>query len=209
MIIQNYDIAIAAGDRVVYEGDTYFGYFTRAALARADRHPRCQPASAGRDGNRPRPSPLPFRPRRACQSAPFQMMIASIVLIADGGPADSASSMAARTSSRTEWFFQLTSTRTPSGRARSDLEAFVQLLKVFAVSAGVPPFSTVPPPGPSTSWVYRGQVIPKDRKVTVTAWITALDDASQQLRADGILSVDGRVIYRMTDFSLACHTAPA
>src|SRR5207245_280096 len=33
MIIQNYDYRVSTGGRTVYEGDTYFGFFTRDALA--------------------------------------------------------------------------------------------------------------------------------------------------------------------------------
>lgn len=38
--------------------------------------------------------------------------------------------------------------------------------------------------------------------VTVNAWITALDDTSRTLTAAGYLSVDGKTIYQMNDFSL-------
>jgi len=31
MIIQNYDYRVRCGGRTVYEGDTYFGFFTRTA----------------------------------------------------------------------------------------------------------------------------------------------------------------------------------
>ena len=51
-------------------------------------------------------------------------------------------------------------------------------------------------------WTYRGQVIPADHEVTVEAVVTQIDDAQHLLRADGYLSVDGRVIYAMQDFTL-------
>ena len=51
-------------------------------------------------------------------------------------------------------------------------------------------------------WIYRGQVIPGDRLVTVDASISAVDDSVQTLTANGFLSVDGRVIYEMKNFSL-------
>jgi hypothetical protein len=47
-------------------------------------------------------------------------------------------------------------------------------------------------------------VIPTDRTVTVEATITAVDDAARTLTASGFLSVDGRVIYQMINFHLAC-----
>lgn len=51
-------------------------------------------------------------------------------------------------------------------------------------------------------WVYRGQVIPRDSLVTVEAVITACDDEQLLLTADGFLSVDGRVIYGMKNFTV-------
>jgi hypothetical protein len=51
-------------------------------------------------------------------------------------------------------------------------------------------------------WAYRGQIVPTASGVTVQAYITGVDDARRILTADGLLSVDGRMIYQMTDFTL-------
>ena len=51
-------------------------------------------------------------------------------------------------------------------------------------------------------WIYRGQIIPKDEKVTVQAVITDIDQERRLIRADGFLTVDGRIIYQMNDFAL-------
>jgi hypothetical protein len=50
--------------------------------------------------------------------------------------------------------------------------------------------------------MYRGQVIPTNETVTVQSVVTHLDDATRTLTADGFLSVDGRTIYQMKDFTL-------
>ena len=52
------------------------------------------------------------------------------------------------------------------------------------------------------NWLYRGQIIPTNSRVTVEAWITGVDDSERLLTADGFLGVDGRLIYRMNDFTL-------
>ena len=39
-------------------------------------------------------------------------------------------------------------------------------------------------------------------EVTVEALVTAVDEARRMIRTDGYLSVDGRVIYGMKDFTL-------
>ena len=41
-----------------------------------------------------------------------------------------------------------------------------------------------------------------DREVTVVLEVVAADDENRRLTANGFLTVDGRVIYQMTDFSL-------
>ena len=85
------------------------------------------------------------------------------------------------------------------------LESFLQLLKVVADNrwgrGGQLAFETMGI-GDRHRWTYRGQVIPKDRRVTVQATITAVDAQNRKLKADGFLSVDGRLIYQMNDFTL-------
>jgi hypothetical protein len=51
-------------------------------------------------------------------------------------------------------------------------------------------------------WIYRGQVIPSSKQVTVQASVTGIDDDRRAIRADGFLLVDGLVIYQMNDFTL-------
>ena len=65
-------------------------------------------------------------------------------------------------------------------------------------------FQTVPSEA-RHRWGYRGQIVPGCQRVEVCASITAVDDQERTLMADGFLSVDGRTIYSMNDFSLgAC-----
>ena len=47
-----------------------------------------------------------------------------------------------------------------------------------------------------------GRSLPTDREVAVVLEVTAVDDDNRRLTADGFLTVDGRVIYQMTDFTL-------
>jgi 3-hydroxymyristoyl/3-hydroxydecanoyl-(acyl carrier protein) dehydratase len=56
--------------------------------------------------------------------------------------------------------------------------------------------------GEKHSWNYRGQIIPSNDQVVVEAVVTAIDDEQKLLKADGILSVDGKVIYQMKDFTI-------
>jgi hypothetical protein len=52
------------------------------------------------------------------------------------------------------------------------------------------------------SWIYRGQVIPSNRLITVEASISSIDDDNRLIQADGLLTADGRIIYQMNDFTL-------
>ena len=59
--------------------------------------------------------------------------------------------------------------------------------------------------GQEHSWIYRGQILPSDCLVTVQAVIKEVDNIEKMLRADGFLSVDGRIIYQMMDFTLKLY----
>jgi hypothetical protein len=56
--------------------------------------------------------------------------------------------------------------------------------------------------GQKHTWIYRGQIVPRNKLVTVEAYITGADDGTHTLRADGFLVVDGLVIYQMKDFAV-------
>ena len=45
-------------------------------------------------------------------------------------------------------------------------------------------------------------MIPTDNEVAVVLEVTAADDAARRLTVDGFLTVDGRVIYQMSGFTL-------
>ena len=87
------------------------------------------------------------------------------------------------------------------------MESFLQLLKVVAVDrwgASAPGGLDFEPIGLQSPhrWVYRGQVLPKDKVVTVQAVVTKVDDTAKRLTAEGFLTVDGRIIYQMNEFSI-------
>ena len=109
----------------------------------------------------------------------------------------------------TSWFFKAHFYQDPVIPGSLGLESFLQLLKVAAAERwGNSPdtqFETIAL-GEKHDWQYRGQVIPKDEKVTVEAVITKIDDEKKLIHANGFLMVDGRIIYQMTDFSLKVTT---
>jgi 3-hydroxymyristoyl/3-hydroxydecanoyl-(acyl carrier protein) dehydratase len=102
------------------------------------------------------------------------------------------------------WFFRAHFHQDPVWPGSLGLESLLQLLKAAAVRrwGGGRAARFAVPRGPAHAWLYRGQIVPANRTVTVQAVVTARDDAERRLTADGHLLVDGVVIYQMRGFSL-------
>ncbi|MBI5239448.1 MAG: hypothetical protein HY926_03175, partial [Elusimicrobia bacterium] len=103
-----------------------------------------------------------------------------------------------------EWFFKAHFYQDPVCPGSLGLESFIQLMKAAARERwkGAGGRFESMALGQKHTWLYRGQVIPRNKLVTVEACVTAVDDARRLLKADGFLKVDGLVIYKMTDFAL-------
>jgi hypothetical protein len=57
--------------------------------------------------------------------------------------------------------------------------------------------------GKPHQWIYRGQILPKNRLVTVEAAVTELNEHPvPAIRAEGYLQVDGLYIYKMEDLGI-------
>ena len=186
MVIQNYDYRVTRAGRIVYEGDTYFGFFSKSSLTqqvgiRDAKVYRPNAAEVRRGRSFPVPREAPFPDQR------LRMVDEIDLYISDGGPSG--------------LFFRFARDRL----ACQLLDAFLQLLKVVAADrwgADTHHSGQSVMLGEPHAWVYRGQVVPADRGVRVEACVTGINDAARTLRANGFLSVDDRVIYQMTDFTL-------
>ncbi|PLY12844.1 MAG: type I polyketide synthase, partial [Desulfuromonas sp.] len=204
MIIQSYDFEISDQHGPVYTGDTVFGFFSAESLAQQvgvrEATPYLPSDSEMARGERfayPDEAPYPERKLR---------MIEQIELfVADGGPAGLGFVRGTKTVDPAEWFFEAHFYEDPVCPGSLGLESFLQLLKLLAVRRwnGSPDsvLETVAL-GEQHRWNYRGQIVPSNQLVTVEAVVTAVDDAQRLLKADGYLTVDGKVIYQMKDFSV-------
>ena len=57
--------------------------------------------------------------------------------------------------------------------------------------------------GKPHNWVYRGQILPKNRLITVEAVVTEVNEHPlPSIKAEGYLQVDGLYIYKMQDFGI-------
>ncbi|TXI83637.1 MAG: type I polyketide synthase, partial [Cupriavidus sp.] len=212
MIIQHYDFDLRCQGEPVYVGNTYFGFFSKAALSNqigireaVPYQPTPQEAAAAKRG----PYPL----QRPFSDDQFRMIKTIENLVPNGGPYGKGCVVGTMPVDPASWFFKAHFYQDPVVPGSLGLESFWQLLKVFAADrwqlGSETEFSTPVCEAPGLTskheWVYRGQVIPADNLVTVSAVIREIDDNRRTLTAEGYLSVDGRVIYQMKNFTLGCH----
>ncbi|RKZ44624.1 MAG: type I polyketide synthase, partial [Gammaproteobacteria bacterium] len=207
MIIQNYDMEVRCDEGIVYKGDTYFGFFSKQSLADQvgirDTTPyEPDAASSARGTSFPYPNTAPY-------PDDMMRMVNEITLFDPQGGPDGLGFIRGTTSVDPErWFFKAHFFEDPVWPGSLGLESFIQLLKVVAVEQWGEEIDQdqcdfeVMALNETHHWIYRGQIIPKDEKVTVQAVITEIDHTNKLLRADGFLTVDGRIIYQMNDFAL-------
>ena len=207
MIIQNYNMEVRGNAGIVYQGDTYFGFFTKQSLIEQvgirDTTPyEPDETSYARGISFPYPDTAPY-PKN------MMRMISHVSLFDPQGGPNGLGFIRGTTGVNAEsWFFQAHFYEDPVWPGSLGLESFIQLLKFVAIerwgSKEKPEqceFETMAL-NEKHHWIYRGQIIPKDEEVTVQAVITSIDQDSKLIRADGFLTVDGRIIYQMNDFAL-------
>jgi len=216
MIIQDFEFAVSDHDGVVYEGTTNFGFFTKDALANQvgvrDARPYV-PTSVeiSRGESFPFPADPPFAGSGARASShedlrsprPHLRMVDSIDLfVSDGGPAGLGFIRGTKKVDPADWFFEAHFYQDPVCPGSLGLESFIQLLQIIAARRWGAPmqFGSVAS-GSRHNWIYRGQIVPTNDRVTIEAVVTSVDDRTRTLTADGVLSVDGKIIYQMNDFS--------
>jgi 3-hydroxymyristoyl/3-hydroxydecanoyl-(acyl carrier protein) dehydratase len=205
MIIQHYDFEVRAGDRPIYRGDTYFGFFRDAALADQVGLREAVPYRPGPD-ELARARTLAYPAAAPFPDDQWRMVARIDALIPDGGPRGLGFVTGSTKVDPAAWFFRAHFHQDPVWPGSLGLESFLQLLKVVADErwGGAGPATLFASPGTGNRhrWIYRGQVLPTDRTVTVQAAITGIDDPRRRLTAGGFLEVDGRIIYQMDDFTL-------
>ena len=203
MIIQNYDFETSDARGPVYRGQTYFGFFTKDALAQQVGLQGAEPLEL--EAAEVDPAEAEAYPQGAPLAGGRMLMLDRVTLWRPhGGPCGLGRIRGTKTIDPEEWFFKAHFFQDPVWPGSLGLEAFIQLLALAAArrwpekDAGF----TATAPELEHSWTYRGQVIPDNREVTVDAVVTQVDDERYTLKADGRLSVDGLAIYEMKDFSI-------
>jgi 3-hydroxymyristoyl/3-hydroxydecanoyl-(acyl carrier protein) dehydratase len=99
-----------------------------------------------------------------------------------------------------EWFFHAHFRGDPVTPGSLGVEAFLQLLRVFAERRWPQLARThriaSPSPGGEHRWCSSG-------KVDVQATIASVDEGAASLTADGLLACDGKVIYSMHGYRIS------
>jgi 3-hydroxymyristoyl/3-hydroxydecanoyl-(acyl carrier protein) dehydratase len=201
MIIQHYDYRMTSRGRDVYQGNTYFGFFSKSALANQIGIRDAKWVIPEGNVQSPIYEVLPHE-------HPFpDSMLRMIDKILWYTPHNSHGLDAIEGSIAVDpdfWFFKAHFYQDPVWPGSLGLESFIQLLKYLAWKRWGEPRSSwqTVALNQKHEWIYRGQVIPRDEQVRVQALVTSIDDENRLLRADGFLMVDERIIYQMKDFTL-------
>jgi 3-hydroxymyristoyl/3-hydroxydecanoyl-(acyl carrier protein) dehydratase/malonyl CoA-acyl carrier protein transacylase len=197
MIIHDYDFEVRDVAGPLYHGSTTFGFFTPRALAQQvglrDATPYTPTAEEDATGQRldfPREAPFP--------DDQLRMLDRVELFVPAGGPKGLGFIEASKEVRPGEWFFEAHFYQDPVWPGSLGLEALLQLLEVVLAQRW--PASWFECNIGKHRWTYRGQVVPTSKQVRVQAIVTSCDDERRELTADGLLSVDGLVIYRMNDF---------
>jgi len=216
MIIEYFKFQVLQKDQTVYEGTTYFGFFSSESLAQqvgireAERYRPSEKALEQSRSDRFEDVP-PLYPddttgidRKFCLDMPskaLRMIDRVEVYLPGGGPDGLGFILGSKAVDPEEWFFKAHFYQDPVCPGSLGIESFLQLLKYIALNQWpdlkrdhVFALET----GTRHQWTYRGQIVPKNRNVEVEASITHIQDAPiPRILADGFLSVDGLCIYEI------------
>jgi PfaB family protein len=220
-IIEAFDFEILHGDNLIFDGNTVFGFFTADALARQRGIPETRqntfhPLPEAVDGSRawvledkpPRtpddPDTGTFTSSLALPARAIRMIDRIEIYLPDGGPQGLGYIRGSKQVDPDEWFFKAHFFQDPVCPGSLGIESFLQLIKLMARDrwdhlASSHRWEHLT--GNGHSWVYRGQIVPDNKEITVEAIVTAIHQRPcPSMTADGYLYVDGLCIYKMENF---------
>ena len=200
MIIQDFDFHVFDEQGSLYEGHTTFGFFTKEAMAK-------QVGLRGETLKIPELAPdvteEPYPSHRALPHGRLELLDCIESFWKTGGEAGLGYARARKTIDPEEWFFKAHFFQDPVVPGSLGLESFLQVMKYMALSGArghdIVAFES-PALGMRHQWTYRGQVLPSAGTVMVDVEVVSYDD--DVMTANGYLSVDGLMIYKMEGFAL-------
>lgn len=208
MIIQSFDVTCHAGDALVYELKTVFGFFPSDALKNQIGLPT---DDAQRAAIEPSGTPEVIATERWPQLASGRLLMLDrlIAFEPEGGAAGLGRAVAEKTVDPGEWFFAAHFFQDPVQPGSLGLEAILQLLQLFMLKTNMHGgdeamrFEALRL-GEVTKWKYRGQVVPDNRIITTDVTITEKghDERGPYVVGTASLWVDGKRIYEASPIGM-------
>jgi 3-hydroxymyristoyl/3-hydroxydecanoyl-(acyl carrier protein) dehydratase len=221
MIIEEFDMQVLKAGRIIYEGDTVFGFFSEEALSKqvgirdVDKEiykPSQEEINTAVSHSFPDEAPL--APDDAVSDDVFQMgmpskalrMIDSVKYVINGGPQGLGYIRAEKKIDPSEWFFDAHFYQDPVCPGSLGIESFIQTIKFIALkrwkhlekSHRFALLTEMP-----HEWIYRGQILRSNKKAEIEAYVTETgNEPFPYIKADGYLKIDGLYIYKMKNFGL-------
>jgi 3-hydroxymyristoyl/3-hydroxydecanoyl-(acyl carrier protein) dehydratase len=220
-IIEAFDFEILHVDKLIFEGNTTFGFFTPDALAqqrgiREAEQNTFRPLPEAVNGSRlwVLDDDTPHTPddsKAAAVSSSLTMPARAIrmidhieIYLPDGGPQGLGFIRGSKRVDPDEWFFKAHFFQDPVCPGSLGIESFLQLIKIITIDrwghlANTHRWGHIFEN--RHSWIYRGQIVPDNKEITVEAIVTAVDETPYpSIMATGFLYVDGLCIYKMENF---------
>jgi 3-hydroxymyristoyl/3-hydroxydecanoyl-(acyl carrier protein) dehydratase len=222
MIIEHFDFEVQQQHKTIYAGKTYFGFFTRDALAHQEgirdaNKDACTHQSEELKHSRshkfkdhsprwPEDPAMDFASALALPAKAIRMIDRIDVFLPDGGPHGLGFIRGTKTVDPNDWFFKAHFYQDPVCPGSLGIESLIQLLKYIARERWANlkqshRFELLT--GTTHSWTYRGQITPENDLITVEAVITKIQNNPYPcILADGLLQVDGLYIYKMKNYGI-------
>jgi 3-hydroxymyristoyl/3-hydroxydecanoyl-(acyl carrier protein) dehydratase len=221
MLIEFFEFKVSTAGRVVYEGETYFGFFTRDALSKQKGMSPPEGIEFDTARNRTRGRALRLKafsplspddpetvpgPSLSMPAKALCMLDEIETYIPDGGPSGLGFARGKKKIDPEEWFFKAHFYQDPVCPGSLGIESFIQLLKFIAIDrwerlSNTHRFSAAV--GSESKWIYRGQIVPGNKEIEVDAVVTRVAEMPDpMLMANGWVKVDGLTIYALENFGL-------
>lgn len=206
MIIQHYDFSVTDIKGPVYKGNTYFGFFSKDSLKNQIGIRDIKLPDTGSSKNSK--TDIIYPSSKTLPHGMIKMLDTIDLFLPDGGSNGLGYAKGSMKVRADDWFFKAHFYQDPVIPGSLGLESMIQLMKYMADffwdnDMGEQKCYNVQTPNSKHTWIYRGQIIPSDNLVTVQIWVKERDDKVKLMICDGLLSVDGRNIYKMNDFSVS------
>jgi 3-hydroxymyristoyl/3-hydroxydecanoyl-(acyl carrier protein) dehydratase len=221
-IIETFEYGIFQENHAVYEGVTSFGFFTTEALAQqrgiaedagdlyapnSEDIAHAQPFIFEAEAPTTPEDPRVDKAASLAMPAKALRMIDRVDLyLPRGGCSGLGFARGTKRVDPREWFFKAHFFQDPVCPGSLGIESFLQLLKYVAMQRWKEKVHThmfTHLTQANHRWKYRGQILPNNRCVTVDAEVTEIRDGRDpEIRADGVLRVDGLCIYKMENFGI-------